>query len=392
MNVRRIYIGGWFQRTTLHLSEIRDFLVKAKSPLDLDQAKLAGLRDALHLKSTEFIVGALECVQATSAEGIEFRVYEDGLIVLGADAKGSVKDAITNLQQYYETKLSPAFGYIFSLGAPVPKELANIKAIYPYFVVLDKAEKSEVIALIEEFGQEEHFEVKAKTFEIYRGDTLYVINNLEESLAAIEHFINEQVFLREFKVQLHRYLNLHRIIWERIAEVKEKGAIKGSDIGGFTGKVESYAKTINLIQARINQMGTYIRTREAVAKGEATLEPLRNVLQFKYETLADTLAYIKELWGMTSKYVDSALSLFGDLQAKSTETSVRNLTIVTSMGVGATLIGLFTTDSVPSITWFGLGYFLALAAIGYAVNKTMAKLAARRSYAISDIEIDKDIK
>jgi len=37
MKVEKIFVGGWFQRTTLHLSEIYDFLKEAKSPLDLNK-------------------------------------------------------------------------------------------------------------------------------------------------------------------------------------------------------------------------------------------------------------------------------------------------------------------------------------------------------------------
>ena len=97
---------------------------------------------------------------------------------------------------------------------------------------------------------------------------------------------------------MHRYLNLHRIIWERIAEVKERGKIKGSQIEALNTKIESYAKTINLIEARINQMGTYISTRESIFKNDENLKRFATVLQFKHETLNDTLSYVKEIWQM----------------------------------------------------------------------------------------------
>jgi len=44
---------------------------------------------------------------------------------------------IDALAEYYEKKLSPAISYLFSLGAPIPKELANIETVYPYFIVLN---------------------------------------------------------------------------------------------------------------------------------------------------------------------------------------------------------------------------------------------------------------
>ena len=391
MKIEKIYIGGWFQRTTLHLSEVYDFLKESDSPLDFNKKKLQSSQENLELESVTMHIGELEFIEVLSKVGITIKIFEDGLIVLNKDYELAQED-VTKLTTYYEKKLSPAINYIFSLGAPVPKELAHIKTIYPYFIVLEKAQKDDIKRLLKEFKQEKYFAIEEKTFEIYRGNKLYIINNLGEKLDNIERLINEQIFFREFKGQLHRYLNLHRIIWEKIAAVKEKGEIKGKNIGQFKAKIERYNKTIDLIRSRINQMGTYIGTRGVIAKNNAEFKRFISILQFKYETLADTLSYIKELWQMTKNYVASALKLFSDIQAKSTETTVKNLTVITSMGVGATLIGLFTAKKFPDFTWFGILYFVILAFIGYSVNKIMKYIYINRKYKIKDVEIDKDIK
>src|SRR3989344_1042327 len=391
VNIQKIYIGGWFQRTTLHLSEIYDFLKEGKSELALNSAKLKDLREALGIDSIEMKIDNLDYILFRSKSGIEVKIYEDGLIVLSKKPDGSAEGNINNLTTYYETKLSPAISYIFSLGAPIPKELANIKTIYPYFLVLNKASKSDIETLLKDFGQEKYFEITKPEFEIYRGNKLYIINNFKEKPANIEGVINEQIFMREFKGQLHRYLNLHRIIWERIAEVKERGKIKGNEIGLFKDKVEGYAKTINLIEARINQMGAYIKTRGVIAKNNKEFGRFHEILEFKYETLVDTLQYIKDIWGMTKNYVNSALDLFSGLQAKSTESSVKNLTVITSMGVGATLINLFTQQP-PKLNFAGAVYFAVLAVIGYATNLIMQKIAMKRMYNIKNIKLAKDIK
>ena len=389
--IEKIYIGGWFQRTTLHLSEIYDFLKQADSPLKLDKAKLSELRNEMRISSVEMKLGNLDCVIVKSDLGIEVKIYEDGLIVLCKVNGLSIKNEIQTLATYYEQKLSPGIRYIFSLGAPIPKDLANIKTIFPYFIILDNSPKQDIKELFGQFKQEKYFEILKKEFEIYRGDKLYVINNFSEKLSNIEDFVEEQVFIREFKSQLHRYLNLHRIIWEKIADVKERGKIKGSEVGLFKDKIESYSKTINLIDGRISQMGTYIRTRESIAKNNAGLANFLDVLDFKYETLADTLEYIKDIWNMTKNYVNSALDLFSSIQAASTESSVTNLTVITSMGVGATLIGLFS-EKLPEFHISGVMYFLIVASIGYIANKIMKMIYTRRMYKISDVKIAKDIK
>lgn len=386
-----MYIGGWFQRTTLHLSEIYDFLRDGYSSLELDQRKLKKLQKQLSLESSELHVGDLEYIAIRVKNDISLRIYEDGLIVLHRLYGGEdlAKD-IHTLTEYYEKKLSPAFSYIFSLGAPVPKELANIKTVYPYFVVVEHATRDEITDLLKSFDQKKYFEVINEQFELYRGDKLYVVH-IKDGAGEAARFIEEQIFLREFKGQLHRYLNLHRIIWERIAEVKERGSIQGGEIVPFHKKIQGYAKTINLIGARIEQMSTYLHTRERIAKDDVRLKAFLPVIGYRYETLADTLSYVKQIWKMTENYVGSALGLFSDLQAQATQNSVKNLTVVTAMGVGGTFIGLLTKDSLPAFTVVGLGYFVIVALIGYYSDKATGWFYHNKTYNISDTEYDKNI-
>lgn len=394
MKIEKIYIGGWFQRTMLHLTEIYDFLREGTSQLDLDKKKLLTLHKALDLKEINYGVDGFEYLSFSTSIGVHVKILEDGLIILSDDvtSKETVFTEMNDLANYYETKLSPALNYLFSLGAPVPKELANIKTVYPYFIVLNNATKEDINQLLEKTAKQKYFEFSNDNFDVLRGDTYYIINNRNKKLDTVESFVQEQIFIKEFKGQLHRYLNLHRIIWEKIADVKEKSKVKGKDIIEFSSKISGYAKTINLVDARINQMNTYLRTREKIAKSDENLKDFLDILEYRYETLGDTLAYLQQIWSMTKNYVNSASSLFSDLNQEITQKSVDNLTIVTSMGVGASLIGLFTTTQIPAFTIFGVGYFFALALIGYGVNKIMKRISANRKYQISDIEYDKDIK
>lgn len=385
MKIEKIYIGGWFQRTMLHLTEIYDFLRGEKSHLDLNEKKLKELRDNLEIKSIEYGVNGFECVKIDTVNDLEIKIYEDGLIVLnsGNTSGESVFTDIKEIATYYETKFSPAISYIFSLGAPIPKELAGIKTIYPYFIVFNNEASENISKLLSETDRKKYFEFKNKDVDILRGDEYYFINNKTGKLPQIERYIEEQIFFREFKGQLHRYLNLHRIIWEKIADVKEKPRVKGKDILEFSSKIDEYAKTINLVDSRINQMNTYLRTREKISKNDEALKHFTDIMEYRYETLGDTLAYIQQIWVMTKNYVNSAKSLFSDLQSEITSKSVENLTIVTSMGVGASLIGLFT-DSMPTFSIYGIMYFGILAIIGYTTNKIMKKISENRKYEIGD--------
>ena len=274
MKISNIYVGGWFQRTMLQLSEVYDFLRSCDTKLKLDKKKLEDYRAALEIGNIEYGVYGEEFVCFTTAEGISVKIFEDGLIVLNNKdvSEDTFLADIDKVQGYYEKRLTPALNYLFSLGAPVPKELAGIESIYPYFVVMEKATRAEMQEMLAKTERQRYFEFKNPKYEVLRGDKFYFINNKAKSDDEIERYIEEQVFMREFKGQLHRYLNIHRIIWEKIDDVKAHKRVRGKDIVRFTSQLDAYAKTINLIDGRIKQMSTYIPTREKIAKSDEDLE------------------------------------------------------------------------------------------------------------------------
>lgn len=392
MNIDRIYIGGWFQRTTLQLSEIYDFLRYGTSELNLDKKKLLKLRTELNIVEVKYKVDGLEYLLFSTSDHVNVKILEDGLIVLSYEnsKEYSLFKDIEHLAQYYEEKLSVALNYLFSLGAPVPKELANVETVYPYFIVLNNESKENIDEILSKTEKEKYVEFSNMDYDVIRGNKYYFINNKNQSINQVERYVEEQIFIREFKGQLHRYLNLHRIIWEKIAEVKENANISGKDIIKLNSKIDGYSKTINLIDGRINQMSAYLKTREKIAKSDERLSESLELIGYRYETLGNTLTYVQHLWEMTQDYVESAKRLFDGLQSDVTAKSVNNLTIVTSMGVGALLIGLFT-EGAPTFSMFGVAYFFFLAIIGYLVNKIMKYISQNRKYQISDIEYDKNI-
>lgn len=394
MKISNVYIGGWFQRTMLQLTEIYDFLRNCDSKLNLDKEKLKEFHKNLQIGNIEYGVEGEEYILFTTALNLRVKIFEDGLITVNNTnvSEETLFTDISKVQDYYENSLSPAFNYLFSLGAPVPKELANITTIYPYFVICEDASRDDILKVLSVNDNQKYFEFECAKYDVVRGDKYYFINNKKQSLDNIEKYIEQQIFIREFKGQLHRYLNIHRIIWEKIDEIKEKKNVKGAEIVSFMTKLEEYSKTVNLIDGRINQMSTYIATREKIARSDEELTEFLLVSGYRYETLRDTLNYIQYLWDMTQTYLNSAKSAIKDLKSDVTDNSISNLTVVTSMGVGASLLGLIDATSWPSISGFGIAYFFILALIGWAVNTLMASFKENKKYKISDIDYDKDIK
>jgi hypothetical protein len=302
-----------------------------------------------------------------------------------------LKKDIAAIKSYYDQRLSKALSFLFSKGAPVPKELANIQTILPYILTVEGATKGDIEKLYRSFKEEIYSSLRTDAVEVYRGAGLIVINNLRDQDLARE-IIESQIFFREFKTQLHRYLTIHRVIWEKIAKIKEQGTIAGSEVDAYRGELSDIQKTVELIGARINQMGVYIRTRQKVTDAEHVDAYLGPLFQFKFETLQDTQEYIKYLWDMTSDYLSSALEVFTDIQAKSTKNSIASLQVITTIGVVASILGYLGRDAWPKFTGVGFVYFVLLLLMTGLLNWIISRAYKNKRYRIGGASIVKDIK
>ena len=82
MKIASVYVGGWFQRTMLQLSEVYDFLRANEPKIKLSVKKLDEYRENLDLGSIEYGVSGEEYVLFTTGMGVTVKIFEDGLITL----------------------------------------------------------------------------------------------------------------------------------------------------------------------------------------------------------------------------------------------------------------------------------------------------------------------
>ena len=303
----------------------------------------------------------------------------------------SLKNDFEAIKDYYDNKLSKALSLIFSRGAPVPKELANIKTILPYIVTVTDASKEETDKIFKDFSEDVYSTLTTKNIEVYHAPGIILINNLKDE-KLVREVIESQIFFREFKSQLHRYLAIHRILWEKIRTIKEQGEIKGNEVDSLRNELSVYQKTINLIGARIDQMPAYVKTRQKITDVEKIDDYLQPLFQFKFETLLDTHEYIKHLWGMTKNYLTSAIEIFSELQAKSTKNTISSLQLITTIGVVAGILGYLGKDTLPRFTSIGLIYFSLLMIMTWVINSIVSKFFKNKKYNIERQDIEKDIK
>ncbi|HEV7424191.1 MAG TPA: hypothetical protein VGO21_03295 [Candidatus Paceibacterota bacterium] len=374
----KITYGGWYQRTTLHLSEIHRMFAMGESNLDLSKEKLKNLQKNLALVSVSREPSYFEYVKAKTDSGIEIRYYEDGLYILETDTD-DIPLAREMLERYYQEKLAPAISYIFSLGAPTPKELANIKTIHPVVVSIEG--DSDFIPDQKTFG-EVYSKISSNNITVNKTSQYIFISTSLKSNKSLIDLVEMQIFFREFKDQLGKYLTIHRNIWEEISEVKEAKIIKGKDVEGIRGKLDGYQKTISLITNRINQMGSYVSTRSDIAKNLEIEKDLIHLFEYKFETLTDTLSYIKEIWKMTGDYLGSAIGNLVEIKNQSTSNNLKSLQTITSIGVISGVLGYLSANKLPSISRAGAIYFVILFCLTWFMNFVIVKKYQNKKYSL----------
>ena len=380
MHITTITLGGWYQRTTLHLTEVYDLFARGTSNLPLSRDRLLSYQQHLRLQSVTRQIGPFEYILATTHDQIIIHFYEDGLYTLTLKT-ADIESGVRLLKDYYALAFTPALNFIFSLGAPTPKILAQIKTHPPLVVSVTSPQPDKLGAKISTLSPV-YSTTSSKSYTVYRTPN-YIFVAAKKTVQNSDSLTENQIFFREFKDQLERYLNIHRQIWEEIDAIKEKDTIRGKDIPRLRDKLETIQKTIQLIESRLNQMGSYATARAALAKEQNVEDSLNQLFQYKFQTLNSTHSYIKELWRMTQNYSNSTQSMLTSLQADSTKDSITSLRLITTYGVIAGIIGYLSRDSWPSITTTGFLYFCLLIFLTWALNKAISLASAHWSYKTS---------
>lgn len=379
----RVTYGGWYQRTTLHLSEVHFLFRSGESNLHLSKEKLKKLHKNLQLVSVSREPSYFEYVRAITKSGIEIRYYEDGLYTLEmiTNKIENIDQTHKILEEYYQDKLRPALSYIFSRGAPTPKKLANIKTIHPVVITL-RGKEYDTFKVDESIFGGVYSKISSDSVTVYKTPKYIFISSSLSSKKSLVDLAEMHIFFREFKDQLEKYLDIHRTIWEEISNIKEAKVIKGKDVETLRGKLDTYQKTISLISNRINQMGTYVSTRSSIAKNLEIEKDLVELFEYKFETLTDTLTYIKEIWKMTSDYLSSAITNMVEIKNQSTSNNLKSLQTITSIGVISGVLGYLSASKLPSISLSGAIYFLILFGMTWLMNFIIVKKYQNKKYSL----------
>lgn len=387
--IEKVTLGGWYQRTTLHLTEIFDFFSRGESRLNLDKEKLLELWKALSVVSVTREMKELERVYIKTREGIEICYYEDGLYTLEIKL-GNIEEAVSLLKEFYEKKFAPAVNYIFSLGAPTPKILSNMKDHHPIIVRVISNNPRGYGIDEKKFGKV-YSEISHKEITVKKTANFIFIIVSGLIKRDLDTLAEMQIFFREFKDQLKRYLEIHRVLWEKIDLIIEKESIKGKDVEKKLNQLEDYSKTINLINFRINKMDSYSETRASISKDLNIQEHLISLFQYRFEDLTNSLNYIKELWSATIEHVSSTIDVLKEIEDRTQSSNLESIKLITSVGVISIVLGYLATEDYPTITQAGIISFVILAVVALLGEFILRFWAKNKKYSLELGEVDTKI-
>ncbi len=367
---------------------MQNFL-SGKDLLGLDKKVVTKNLKNLKVKSCERVVAEMEYLDIVLEGSFSLNIFEDGLITLKVnieknDKKNDLLDLVKEIEKiknFYETKLATAFSYLFSRGAPVPKELAKIENIYPFILNVEAGAMADILEVFEKLEDEISSKIVVEKVGIYKGKKIMILENLPND-KVFNLFAETEIFFREFKAQMARYLHIHREIWEKINIIKSKDYLRGDEIFKTREELQQEQKTINLIEARINQMPVYLKTRQKLTNLGDDYKNLHPLFQYKFETLLDTHDYVKSLWSMTKNYLNSANEMLGVLQTESTKSSISSLTLITTIGVVAGIVNYMTRDTLPKFTSAGFWYFIILLLVTFSINMAVMYFYKFKKYKI----------
>ncbi len=382
--------GGWYQRTTLHLVEIFEFCAHGTSKLALEKKELSRLHRQLRLKDVVRRPGTLEFLAMETTDGITIRYFEDGLYVfeMPSTVARFAKDRIL-LEKYAQDIFTPAIAYIFSHGAPTPKILANIPVKHPIVLRYSTKEPGELLLSKKSVGTV-YSVLSVDAVTVHKTDECIIIAS-KPGTPHMEELVESHIFFREFKSQLEKYLSIHRTIWEKISDIKERKQIRVKDLSQIRGVLDGYQKTVTLIGSRMQQMASYSKTRAVLAQKLDIDTSLRELFAFKFETLNDTLEYVKELWKMTIAYLQSAITNVSDIQGQGTQRGIQALQVLTTVGALNILVTLFVRKDLLIPTGYGSLYVLGILILSWSVMMTIKYIFQQKAYSLTFNDRNEDL-
>ncbi|HTK05040.1 MAG TPA: hypothetical protein VL500_05625 [Candidatus Eisenbacteria bacterium] len=339
MRIERVYLGTWSQRTNLHLQEIYRFLKYGKGVDKLDEARVKALRDAIGPGETTFHNAAINSLRAACG-AFTVSITEDGVVLMSTEETDLAK-ARASLMKFHEGALEPALGYLFSRGAPLPKEIASIEKHGDFLTVVRGADDIDVRETFEAFGDRYHSHASSEGMRVMTGHRIEIVDvgDIELSEEETEGFVRDLVFFKEFERQMYAYIRLHRGIWDKLSEIRDARSLRYADFPAVRTDILSFEMTLGVVRARIAQMDDILGERRA-GEPKGVTRILSSLGMLDFSSLHASRRYVSHLWEMTDDYADGTLKLLETLYQENTQRELNALKFITLITALTSFFGM----------------------------------------------------
>ena len=344
MIIHRLYLGTWLPRTAIHLKEVFNFLNSVEGVRGLNQKKLNELHKNLGVTNVIFSQELdLDSLEGVFTDG-SFLFTEDGILLLKSGRTNiTALEEFNNLRDFLlnfsKTKLGPTLNYLFSLGAPIPRDLAEPKTVLPFIAIVSEAGEAGIKKIYDIIGERQRSVISLPEIEIHRSLSLTVIypKNQEIDFKKLDSLIQHDVFFREFEFQLEDYLLLHRKYWNEVAHIRESRVMKYKDFPAIRRQLLDIRQSFIYVQARLLQMKDILDERvRTIVKEDANF--LDELGLDRFAILESAHAYIDHLWKMTSESLEGTMTIFQTLYEENTQ---RELAVIKVTTFATALTGFF---------------------------------------------------
>ncbi|PIP26344.1 MAG: hypothetical protein COX31_02855 [Candidatus Moranbacteria bacterium CG23_combo_of_CG06-09_8_20_14_all_40_16] len=344
MKIKKIFIGSWYSRTQLHLSELHLFFTEGRSHLSLNKEKLLKYKKNINPSNASIIKENGHEILVAKLDKYDLEYHENGLVLMSIDPiPEKINQEMKSLADFTLNKMFDAFGFLFSQGAPIPKIFIALKSILPYVVLAEGSTKQEIERFFVEQKEEIRQEIKNDESIIYYGNRLIVINGkAEDNIDLVRIFY----LLNDAKNQFQKVLDLHRFIWEEVDKVKSKGKIRYCDLSLNRDTLMEINNEIIFFKSRLEQVNNVLANESVECAKMNKLKPDDKIaIHFmeSFESLKRTSSYIKNLWSMTENYVSNTFNLINLLYQEGTQ---KQLNILQFIFVISAIASIITMGSV----------------------------------------------
>lgn len=309
MEVSRIITGSWFPRTKLHLKEYFDFLETGKSHLPIPQDELAKAREVLAPEEVLYVGGRFDEVVA-KMRGYLVRYTEDGLLLISREVHTLASDVI-DIRSFYDDRIAKALGVIYGMGTPAVMHRIPHVGMRPIILIVRSASQDDIDGLFAELTDVPHFIARGDGATVHFGENHIVIEDTGMPDDRLDLLVRMYLLFREYEHKLRHYLDLHRTIWESIADFRGQETLATKDLPAIRDRLLDYRRDLAVTRGRLGQMESYLAARRSAVDATGRAEWLGTLEAYRFDKVMSATAYMKELWDMLDEYIESTVAITG---------------------------------------------------------------------------------